>query len=323
MVRKVKISTFNFANASLDPDISMQEAVEQMKRFLEGRMKQVWPDRPDLLVLPEFCDMPHNYAKARLRDFYEARGNYIFDFLAETARRHRCYITYPSATACADGTWRNSVRLIDRDGKLAGTYHKNHPVITEIVDDGVLCGQDISVTDCDFGRVGVAICFDLNFDELRLKYKQARPDLIVFPSQYHGGIMQQYWAYSCRAHFVGSVSYRLPSAIISPVGHILAETTNYFDFVTGTVNLDCAVVHLDGHGGKLAAMKEKYGPKVNVTDPGLLGSVLISSETDECTTRDLIEEFQFEPLDDYFARSLSYHREARYIEPPDSKEDAE
>src|SRR5690606_27636859 len=121
------------------------------------------------------------------------------------------------------------------------------------------------------------ICFDLNFEELRLKYQAAKPDLIVFPSMYHGGLMQEYWAYSCRAHFVSSVApANLPSEIISPVGHTLAASTNYFDFTTATVNLDCRVVHLDGNWGKLRALKEKYGSQVTIFDPGRLGAVLLT-----------------------------------------------
>ena len=39
-------------------------------------------------------------------------------------------------------------------------------------------------------------------------------------------------------------------------------------------------------------MKAKYGKKVKVYDPGHLGAVLISSETDEFTIKDMIKEFE-------------------------------
>ena len=88
---------------------------------------------------------------------------------------------------------------------------------------------------CDFGRVVCAICFDLNFDELRLRYVQARPDLILFSSMYHGGLMQNYWAYSCRSHFIGAIN-GLQCTVISPLGELLAASTNYFHHITTTVN---------------------------------------------------------------------------------------
>lgn len=130
---------------------------------------------------------------------------------------------------------------------------------------------------------------------------------------YHGGLMQNYWAYSCRAHFAGAVC-GLPCNVISPVGENLANSTNYTHYLTQSVNLDCKVVHLDFNGEKLRAAKQKYGPKFKISDPGYLGAILISSESEEFTIDDIIKEFEIEILDDYFTRSLN-HRHAGNIEP--------
>jgi len=186
-----------------------------------------------------------------------------------------------------------------------GVYNKNHVVIEETTESGILCGREAPVFDCDFGRVAFAICFDLNFDELRLKYAKARPDLIVFSSMYHGGLMQAYWAYSCRAHFVGAIS-GLPCEIRDPQGDVIASSTNYFDFVVADVNLDCCLAHLDYNWSRLRAMKAKYGPKVTIKDPGFLGSVLITSEHETVTADEMVREFEIELLDDYMARALAH-----------------
>ena len=169
--------------------------------------------------------------------------------------------------------------------------------------------------ECDFGRVGCALCFDLNFDELRLQYVKLKPDLMLFCSMYHGGMMQNYWAYSCRCHFVGAVWRGNPSRIIAPTGEVVASTTNYFDYVTARINLDCRLAHLDGNWEKLSALKEKYGPNVRVHDPGRMGSVLISSEADEATVKDMVKEFKIELLDDFLERCLAHRREPGRIEP--------
>lgn len=313
MAHYVKISTIGAGYLTGNPGTG-QAAVDRAIEFWKGELNQVLPDHPDLIVIPEACDhYPAHSPEERLA-YYRVRRNQIRDFFADTARTHRCHIAYPAIREMPDGTWRNSTQLIGRDGEVLGTYNKNHVVITENTEGGILYGREAPIIECDFGRVGCAICFDLNFDEIRLKYVQSRPDLILFSSMYHGGLMQSYWAYSCRAHLVTAVA-RSPSAILSPVGHVLASTTNYFDFVTATVNLDCKVVHLDFNGDKLKAMKEKYGPKVSVLDPGYLGSVLISSETEERTSDDLIEEFGMELLDDYFARSLAHRHDPKHMEP--------
>ncbi|MDF2716615.1 MAG: carbon-nitrogen hydrolase family protein [Paenibacillus sp.] len=308
MARKVTISTFNFNYCPVDPSGNAEQFVNRVTKYLEHKLNQVWPDRPDLIVLPECCDMPAGCTGENLRMYYRERGERILQFLADKAKEHHCYIAYPSIRLLSDGTWRNSVRLIDRSGNVVGTYDKNHPVIVEIEEDGILCGQDAPIMDCDFGRIGCAICFDLNFDPLRTQYAKESPDLILFPSMFHGGFMQQYWAYSCRAYFVGAIAGGLPASIVSPVGQIVRSSSSYYDYVSETVNLDFVVAHLDNNRQKFEAMRQKYGRKVKVADPGYLGSVLISSETDEFSAQDLVREFNIEPLDDYLARSLSHHQ---------------
>jgi hypothetical protein len=310
MARYVRISTigaepprFGISGKQFGTD-----AVNRMIRHWRGRFDQVLPEKPDLILVPEACDrFPGHSMKERL-EYYRGSREGLLEFFRETAKANGCYIGYSAIRALEDGTWRNSTRIIDRGGETAGIYNKNHLVIEETTQGNILCGKDAPVISCDFGRVACAICFDLNFDELRLKYKARKPDLILFSSMYHGGLMQAYWAYSCRAHFVSAIAGE-ESGIISPVGTWLARTTNYFDFVTHTVNLDCAVAHLDYNWGKLRAMNQKYGPGVRIYDPGYLGSVLISSEMEDKTAGELVAEFEIELLDEYMARALAHHHD--------------
>ena len=313
MANRVTISTFSAAPPSVAPDTALEDVTTQMIEFWRAKTAKVLPDRPDLIVLPEMCDRPAGWPCEERRKYFEARGNRVRDFFAGMAGENACYIAYSSARQAGDGTWRNSTALLDRTGGVTGIYNKNHLTIQENEEGGLLYGKDAPLIECDFGRVACAICFDLNFDELRLKYAAARPDLILFSSMYHGGLMQPYWAYSCRAHFAAAVPGK-PSAVLAPTGEVIATTTNYFDYVTATINLDCALCHLDGNWPKLDAAKAKYGRKVAVHDPGFLGSVLLSSETDEFTVEDIVKEFELEPLDDYFQRALAHRHENGHME---------
>ncbi|WP_127581670.1 carbon-nitrogen hydrolase family protein [Paenibacillus koleovorans] len=308
MARLVKISCLGPPPYHIDPEVPYELAVERMKAHWQRELDRVLPDRPDLIVLPEACDRPYYEPVETRNAFYRVRGNQIRDLLAENARRHHCYITYPAHIELADGTWRNSLQLIDRQGNVAGTYHKNHLVPVENTVGGLSYGHEVPLVETDFGRVAFAICFDLNFDELRLKIAGLKPDLIVFASLYHGGLMQAYWAYSCRAHFAGAVA-NLPCTILSPTGEQLASSTNYYPFLTAVVNLDCAVVHIDENGRQFQAIKNKYGAGVTIADPGLLGSVLLTSEMEHVTALDVVEEFGLLRLDDYFTGCLEHRRQ--------------
>ncbi len=315
MANYVKISTIGAKLLPVRVDIPADAVVEIMLAHWEREIAQVLPDRPDLIVLPENCDSPMDADASpnclgRDQDaYFAARGDRLFNFFAGVARDNRCYLTYSAKWQADDGAWVNRTTLFDRQGNVAGVYDKNYLFIGENTEHGLRFGTEAPLIQCDFGTVGIAICFDLNIDELRLRYAAAKPDLILFNSVYNGGMMQRYWAYSCRAHFVSAVSGGTPSHLINPLGEIIDSTTNYFDFVTATVNLDCAVAHLDFNWEKLVAMKRKYGAGVKITDPGELGCVLFASESADVTAADLTCEFGIELLDDYFARVLA-HREA-------------
>ena len=312
MAKHVRISTIGAQYYTVDKPRSYQDMTDKMIAHWRKELDQVLPDKPDLIVLPEMCDSPANFSLANAKNaaYRKVRGRQVQDFFARVARQHHCYIAYSAGRDLDDGTSRNSTVLLDRKGGIAGIYNKNHLFIEENTQGNIKYGKDASLIQTDFGRVACAICFDLNFDELRLKYAAAKPDLVIFSSIYHGGLMQAYWAYSCRAYFVSAIGTTAArSNIISPIGEPVAATTNYLDFVTATVNLDYCQAHLDFNWEKLTALKAKYGPGVTITDPGYLGSVLITSETDACSAKAMAKEFKIELLDDYFARALA-HRHA-------------
>ncbi len=309
----VRIATLGPRPLSVEADAEPQRIVERMIAHWKGRFAQVLPDRPDLIVVPEVCDRPGGLSLEKCLAYYRVRGNQVRDFFAQVARENHCYIVYSAVREMDDGTWRNSSVLIGRDGRIVGAYNKNHVVIEETTESGILCGREAPVFECDFGRVALAICFDLNFEELRQKYADARPDLIVFSSMYHGGLMQAYWAFSCRAHFVGAIA-GLPCEIRDPQGDLIASSTNYFDFVVADVNLDCRLAHLDYNWSRLRAMKARYGPRVTIKDPGFLGSVLITSNHETVTADQMIREFEIELLDDYMARALAHRHTPGNIE---------
>jgi predicted amidohydrolase len=305
----VKIATIGARPLTIDPKTKPQKVVDKIIAHWQKKFAQVLPDRPDLIVVPEACDRPAGFSLDKRLKYYRVRKNQVRDYFASVAKQNNCYIVYSAARQTDDGYWRNSSIMLDRKGCIAGIYDKNHLVIEENTKAGILYGEDAPVIDCDFGRVAFAICFDLNFDELRKKYVNAKPDLIIFTSMYHGGLMQPYWAYSCRSHFVAAVA-GLPSQIYNPLGQVITSTTNYFDFAVADVNLDCRLVHLDYNWDRLKAMKDKYGPQVKITDPGHLGAVLVTSQNEDITAEQMTKEFKIELLDDYMQRALQHRHQS-------------
>jgi len=317
-MKPVIVSTIGPKNVHLESGLSHDQIIDAEVAFWRAKIDAVLPDRPDLIVLPEVCDRPANTdigdaspAEARLA-YYRARGNRILEALAAIARERRCYITYPAIHRDEADRWTNRVTLLGRDGQVAGAYDKNFLVREENTHAGCAFGDRPSLIECDFGRVGCLICFDLNFVELAEHYAKQRPDLLLFCSRYHGGFMQRYWAYACRCHLVSSVM-DLPSAMINPSGTVVAETTNYTDHVTARLNLDARLAHLDYHFDKLDQLKARYGRDVTITDPGYLGSVLVTSEHEEHSAEQMLDALGIRELTAYFDSARSHRAEHQPI----------
>ena len=300
---RVKIVTIGGGGryVQADNERDYQKLVDGIINYWKRELDKVMIHKPDLILLTEACDRPGGLNVREQFEYYKVRGNKVQDFFASVSKENQCYIAFGTKHEL-DGVWLNSCVVLDRKGNVAGMYHKNFPTVGEM--NEIKPSDETPIIECDFGRVASAICFDLNFDELRDRYAALKPDIILFPSMYHGGVVQASWAYECRAYFVCSFGFLTgPSEIRNPLGEVVATSTNYYNYAVATVNLDRKMAHLDENWGKLTALKKKYGDKVIINDPGRLGCVLITSEHDEVSADDMVKEFNIELLDGYFERS--------------------
>jgi len=300
---RVKVVTIGGGAGSLHAgsERDYQKLVDRVVDHWKREFEKVMIHKPDLVLQTEACDRPSGLSVKEQFEYYRVRKNQIQDYFAKVARENNCYIAFGIKHE-DNGIWWNSLIVLDRKGAQAGIYHKNFPTIGEM--NEIRAGTETPLIQCDFGTVAGVVCFDLNFDELMDKYAALKPDILLFASMYHGGLVQTQWAYSCRSFFVCAFGFTTgPSEIRNPLGEIVATSTNYYNYAVATINLDRQMVHLDNHWGKLTELKKKYGDKVTITDPGKLGSVLITSEHEQATAKDMVKEFDFETLDSYLDRS--------------------
>lgn len=304
-MRRFTVTALGPENPFASPPL--HEAVSQMKQHWDMHLDSVLPDHPDLIVLPECCDRFSLMTADDRKKYYAERGDAFVDYFSRKAADNNCMIAYSAVRQTAEGIFRNVTTLLDREGKEAASYYKYYPVIEEKTVSHIQEGTSPCVVETEFGRIGFAICFDLNFMDLLEQYAQKKPHLMLFSSMYHGGHVQSHWAYTCRSYFAGSIPHHGQCTILNPLGIEIASSTNYYPFVTSSINTDFEVVHLDYNRLKILAARKKYGPAINVYDPGYLGCVLISSETPELTASQVVEEFEIERLDEYWARVRRFY----------------
>jgi len=203
----------------------------------------------------------------------------------------------------------NSIVYVGPDGGILGHYHKTFLTQYEL-DYGLVSGQSAKVVDTPAGKIGGAICFDLNFAELCQQYENLKPEIIVFPSMYHGGLVQNQWAYRTRSFFISSLPFH-GGGVIDPMGRTLATTDCYSDVAITSINLDYVMIHLDYNMRHFDEIRKKYVGKINLDIPAYIGSAMLSSVSDDLTAMDVVRNFDLTLLDDYFKASRQSNEVSR------------
>lgn len=295
------------------PSFPLEEAsVAKTIRYLTKGMDREIARKPDLVVLPESCDMLVGLKGADKAKWIRMRGTKIREAMQEYAARHGCYVAYAAHREREDDRFANSCTLIDRSGRIVAVYDKCFPMTTEMdsPEFPIVPGQGAVVADTDFGRLGFAICFDLNFPELMREYAAKKPDIIVFSSAFDGGHLQQTWARECQAYVVSAtVGATIPGRIIDPAGGELRHESYYMPIFTEYVNTNFRVIHIDFNGEKFPAIADRYGRRVTIRNPGTVGTVTLLSNDPELPIDDVMKEFSLEPLDRYLDRARQVRRE--------------
>ena len=181
-------------------------SVEEMIAYWTAAMDEEIGNKPDLVVLPEICDVLQGVSPQEKADWLRRRGNRVLEAFAAYAKRHRCYLVYPTYRQLPDGAWANCAIVIDRDGDVVGVYDKYQPTVRDLGNPvlDVRPGTGTCVVETDFGRLGVMICFDLNFQPIQDLYAKENVDVLAFPSYYDGGHNRHTWAARCQAYVVAA-----------------------------------------------------------------------------------------------------------------------
>lgn len=304
MARYARVASLTFGGVSgVDgPYETIRRNLEEIVKLLEKAAL----DEPDIVCLPECAPMLGLHDEALAKAAEEIPGP-IFKKVSLVAREHGMYIVCPMMERRNRRIY-NSAVLIDRDGEYVGSYHKIHPTIGEI-ESGVTPGTEPKTFKVDFGVLGFAICFDLNFEDVIKGLAKNEVDLIFFPSMYPGGLQLRIWAFNYGVFMVSAYTGE-GSMIVDPLGRVLATSSSYSPILCETLNLDCEVFHIDYNNAKWDSIKEKYGAEVKLDVSRPEAVFLLTSNIQDVTVEDVAKEFQLETREEYFERATKIRNEA-------------
>lgn len=149
--------------------------------------------------------------------------------LGEAARRNRVWVVAGLSERAGPRVYNTAV-LIDREGRLAGTYRKVH-LPREEWTKGVTPGGEYPVFRTDFGTVAIQICYDWFFPEAAEAFALRGAEILFAPTwgttfadaegRAEGETVFRVRARDNGLYLVPSV-YDGQSMVIDPLGRILA-----------------------------------------------------------------------------------------------------
>lgn len=224
--------------------------------------------------------------------------------LAALARKHNTYIVCPLDRR-AGNQRLNSAVLLDRAGRIAGIYDKVFPYWSEFDKNQVVePGQTAPVFETDFGRVGLAICFDANFPEVWAQLADQGAELVIWPSAYSAGTTLQ--AHALMNHFYIITSTQTRDCIVYDIDgkEILYETHSDTNISRITLDLDRCIFHENFNMAKRERLLQEHADDIEL-EAHLLREqwFTLRAKRPGISARTLAQHYGMEELRSYISRS--------------------
>lgn len=171
-----------------------------------------------LVVLPEYFPIIGMVETDKIAVREQPGSGPIQEFLRETARKHKIWLVGGSIPLAASVTDKvlNSCLVFDEHGEQIARYDKIHLFNLDLGNEHyreaktIEPGSQVVVLDSPFGRIGLAVCYDLRFPELFRAMQDV--DIIVLPSAFTETTGKMHWEVLVRARAIENLAYVIAAA---------------------------------------------------------------------------------------------------------------
>ena len=248
-----QLDAFKVAAVQMASGPNVEGNLSEARRLVANAVEQ----GAKLVVLPEFFAIMGMNEQDKVKVREKPGEGPIQRFMSETARRHKIWLigSLPLAANSPDKV-RNSCLVYDETGSLAARYDKIHLFNLTLGNESyneaqtIEAGDQVVVVDSPFGRIGLAVCYDLRFPEIFRAMKDV--NIIVLPSAFTATTGKVHWEPLVRARAIENLSYVIAAAqggyhvsgrethghsmIVDPWGRIVDELPRGSGVVIADVN---------------------------------------------------------------------------------------
>ncbi len=207
----------------------------------------------NLILTPEYSNAPATFPPGGVLPYASKSTPRLIEAARKAAVRCQAIVAVNYLCEVKPGIFRNTTRVFERAGNIAGDYYKQHLPTSEI--NGIK--PDISYTHqfsspeiitVDGFRLGFLICYDTYFTEYSAHLAHCHPDIVLVSSFQRAErqdvlrMLSQNLAFTCNSFVLRSSVSMGPDAevggtslVVSPDGKILG------DFGSRTGCLTCEI----------------------------------------------------------------------------------
>ena len=197
---------------------NVQANLDEADKFIKIAVQQ----GAELIVLPENFAIMGMTEMDKVAVAEEYGQGLIQDFLSAQALKHGIWLV--GGTVPIKSNEENKVYatclLFNDAGEVVSRYDKIHlfDVTLEETDESytesetTTSGDQVVVADTPFGRLGLAVCYDLRFPEMFRAMADAGVDICILPSAFTSLTGKAHWETLIRARAIENLSYVVAAA---------------------------------------------------------------------------------------------------------------
>ncbi len=238
----------------------------------------------------------------------------VQDVFTRKAREHRCYVVVPTylLESKEKKLGSNAAILIGRKGEVVGTYRKIHLVVSldsGKMEGGSTPGYELPVFNCDFGKLAIQICYDMEFDYGWTELARKGAELVVWPTQSPQTSHPAFRAMKQRCYIVSS-TWRHNASIFEPTGKIAAQIKPPDSVLVHELDLSYAILPWSSKLKKGEALKKLYGHKVGFRYYEDEDCGIFWSNDPQMTIGEMVRSMGLLEIEEELARVRQFYRKA-------------
>ena len=198
---RARMRTLKILQAQMKVPVHKEEALAKA----EAACEQAVREGAQLLTLPEMFCCPYETENFPL--YGEEEGGRVWSRCSELARDYRLYLSAGSMPERgAEGRVYNTAYVFAPDGRQIAKHRKAHLFDINVAggqyfkeSDTLTAGNEVTVFDTEFGRMGLCVCYDFRFPELARLMVLRGAKVILVPAAFNMTTGPAHWELMFRA----------------------------------------------------------------------------------------------------------------------------